>query len=209
MNSTIGSKSPRATDDSPMAKPSGTPTSAPRITPVSTRKTLIPTCSQSGMLRKPCGRELHQPVPGRPDRRPEEGLDPAEGRRRPPEPEEHAHRHQRPDPPGVDRARVPEAHRLLPGEGIVGEPQPDRELPRLPRHPQPSPPMIASSISQIIDRISSRRATNSPEALIARGSPVQRRLREGQPQLPARSAPAAAPSRPAARRDRAPPRPNG
>ena len=37
MNSTIGSKSPRATDDSPMAKPSGMPTSAPRNTPVSTR----------------------------------------------------------------------------------------------------------------------------------------------------------------------------
>ena len=36
-----------------MAKPSGMPTSAPRTTPVSTRKTLIPTCSQSGTLRNP------------------------------------------------------------------------------------------------------------------------------------------------------------
>ena len=53
ISSTIGSKMPRATDDSPIAKPSGMPTSAPKKTPASTLSTLIPMCSQSGTLRKP------------------------------------------------------------------------------------------------------------------------------------------------------------
>ena len=51
MNSTIGSSAPRQKDESPMAKPIGMPTTAPRNTPCITRFTEVQTWSQSATLR--------------------------------------------------------------------------------------------------------------------------------------------------------------
>ena len=88
-------------------------------------------------------------------------------------------------PAPSDSAGVAEAHRLLPVERIVGEPEPDLERPGrvLTAVSHRPPPMICSSMPQIIDSTSSRVRTNSGEALIARGSSPQRLARERQAEL--------------------------
>ena len=185
MNSTIGSKSPRATDDSPMAKPSGMPTSAPRNTPVSTRKTLIPTCSQSGTLRKPSvasctSRSQVAPIGGQ-----KKGSIQPKADASPQRPRSARHA------PAIDQTR-PESTALASPKrtvfcrvnGLSASPSQTASRARLPPLTAvPRLPMICSSMPQIIDSTSSRVRTNSGDALIARGSAAQRRAREGQAEL--------------------------
>ena len=126
-------------------------------TPVSTRKTLIQTCSQSGMLRKPCvasctSRFQVASIGGQKNG----SIQPkAEAAHQSPNSSATVSSDQK--RPELTALGIAEPHRLLPGEGIVGQPEPDREpCPASLAIAQPSPPMISSSISQIIDRISSR-----------------------------------------------------
>ena len=211
MNSTIGSKSPRATDDSPMAKPSGMPTSAPRKTPGQHPEDADPDVLPERHVAEALGRELHQPVPGRADRRPEE----------------RARSSRRPRPPTrarTARATVssdqirPESTALASPKrtvfcrvnGLSASPSQTASLPASLRHRSalPAHDLLLHLPDHRQDLLAPRARTRA-EALIARGSPASAALREGQARARARSARAAAPSPPAARRGRAPPRPSG
>ena len=157
------------------------------------------------------GREPYQPVPGRADRRPVEGLDPAEGRGRATRAAA-ARRRCRIDQirPGSTALASPNRTVFCRANGLSASPSQTSSAHGCPRRSSPAPsPMICSSMLQIIDSISSRIRDEAPGALTARALAAQRLARRRAGGTPARSAPAAAPSRSAARRETAPPRPSG